>query len=96
MGVDQLRDQVHHRNDGERAEVHINRAVAPRYVPSHALMRYRWTVVYHQAVEGACRGVYDARFHLWTDSGYTITALGAYVAVGRAIRARAKQQGGSR
>lgn len=71
-------------HDGVRAEIRIGR-LGGRHTD---WLRWRWDITYHLAVEGPNGGVYDRRWHLSSVGGYTVTAWGAAIAAGRALRNR--------
>jgi hypothetical protein len=62
--------------------------IAEVRVVKTAVKGWRWDVTWQSAVEGRSPGVYDARWHVAGDFGYTRTQWGAWRAVRRAYRRR--------
>lgn len=48
--------------------------------------KWRWDVTWYQTMEGDSPGVFDRRFHLDADCGYTRTFWGAAIEMVRAVR----------
>lgn len=62
-------------------ETRIARAPAPHHYRLARWRRWRWQVTRYALTDPVNPGVYDGRLHLWSDSGYTFTRLGAALAV---------------
>lgn len=69
-------------------EARISRATAPTGVRLWWLRRWRWEVIRYGCTAPTNPGVWDGRNHLWTESGYTFTWLGAALHVADEITRR--------
>lgn len=61
-------------------EARIRRATAPTCRRFARFRRWRWTVTRYGLTDPVNSGVYEGRMHLWSESGYTFTWLGAALA----------------
>lgn len=68
------------------AEVRLGPTISPRSVKFWWARGWRWDVVFQRPMVGDHSGVYDRREHLVHHSGYSFTAWGAALAIGRVVR----------